>query len=106
MPTDEKTLKPVPQEDLPEWAQFQASLTTHPIILDEQGVLRYAANPLICWLQERVSINDMWIAYARSGAWTREQFMQFYRDIGYSLSGFEEVWGEELDKMETEREGQ
>jgi hypothetical protein len=93
-------VKIIPQSELPDWAQFQASLTTHPIVLDEQGVLRYVTNPLVRWLEDRVSLNDMWIVYRRKGAWTREQFMQFYRDIGYSLSGFEEIWGEELAEME------
>jgi hypothetical protein len=90
----------VPPSELPDWAQFQASLTTHTIVRDEQGILRYAINPLVRWLEDHVSLNDMWIAYRRTGAWTREQFMQFYRDIGYSLNGFEEIWGEELEEME------
>ena len=93
----------VPPSELPDWAQFQTSLTTHPIVRDEQGILRYAINPLTCWLENRIDLNEMWIAYRRKGAWTREQFMQFYRDIGYSLNGFEEIWGEELDEIEKDQ---
>lgn len=90
---------PIAREDVPEYYQFQASITTHPIIRDEQGVIRYKRNTLIYYLYERISINDMVLMYQR-GAWERDVFMQFYRDIGYSLSGFAEVWGDELDKME------
>ncbi len=89
------------REDLPEAYQFQASITSHPVIRDEQGVIRYQVNPLVEYLHEHVSMNDMVLLYQR-GAWSQEQFMQFYRDIGYSLSGFNEVWGEELDEMESE----
>ena len=27
-----------------------------------------------------------------------KDFVQFYMDIGYSLSGFEEVWGDYMDQ--------
>jgi hypothetical protein len=96
---DEKIIS---KKDLPEEYRFQASLTNHPIIRDEHGVIRYQRNPLVCWLQEHSDLNAMWIAYRRHHSWSTEAFMQFYRDIGYSLSGFEEVWGEELDKLEDE----
>lgn len=89
---------PVNREDLPEWAHFQASLSQHPIVRIE-GVLRYKVNPMMRWLSDHVDLNEMWIAY-RQGAWDRDTFMQFYRDIGYSLGGFEEIWGEDLDEME------
>lgn len=90
---------PVSREEIPETVRFSALLTDHPIIRDEAGVLRYKRNPLVCWLQEHIDLNEMWKAYGQ-GTWSREAFMQFYRDIGYSLSGFEEVWGEELDALE------
>ena len=93
---------PINREELPESYSFQASLIQHPIIQDEQGVIRYQLNPLVDWLQEHVSLNDMWRLY-QHGAWSREAFMQFYRDIGYSLSGFEEVWGTDLDILEQEQ---
>ena len=40
----------------------------------------------------------MWVAY-RNEMFSCDEFMQFYRDIGYSLSGFAEIWGYELEKM-------
>ena len=90
---------PVSREEIPETVRFSATLTDHPIIQDEQGVLRYKQNPLVCWLSGHIDLNEMWRSYGQ-GTWSREAFMQFYRDIGYSLSGFEEVWGDELDALE------
>jgi hypothetical protein len=94
----------VPIEELPEWAHFQASLSKHRIIEDEHGTYRYEQNRLIDWLWRsgKVDLNVMRIAYCH-GAFSREEYMQFYRDMGYSLSGFEEIFGEELDKMEEEQ---
>lgn len=68
-------------------------------------MLRYQLNRLVDWLATHININEMWLLYQR-GAWDRETFMQFYRDIGYSLAGFEDVWGEALDEMEQEKESE
>ena len=93
----------VRKEDLPEEFQFQASLTEHPIIENEHGTLRYQANQLIDWLwkHQRIDLNELWRAYG-TGAWSRREFMQLYRDLGYSLSGFEEVWEAALVELEAE----
>ena len=85
--------------EMPEWARFQASLTDHPVVMDKHGVLRYKASPIHGWLCDHIDLNEMSVAY-QQGAFGRDEFMQFYRDIGYSLGGFEEIWGEELDEME------
>jgi hypothetical protein len=102
------TWQRIKREDVPGIWQFQVSLTDHPVSRDEQGVLRYEKNPLTCWLEERINLNEMWQAYRRGRlrirtGWTRDQFMQFYREIGYSLQGFEEVWIDELEEMEQEQ---
>ena len=95
----------VPREELPVWAQFQASLSEHPIIRDEYGMFRYQLNPLTSWLLDHVDLNEMCRLY-QLGLWSRDVFMQFYRDIGYSLSGFEDVWGEELEEMDNEHKAE
>lgn len=84
---------------------------------DEHGTLRYKANPLVRWLTDRMgdshehhwmirredapcpTLNSMAVAFAQ-GAFPLADYMQFYRDMGYSLSCFEEVFGEALDQME------
>lgn len=62
---------------------------------DEHGVLRYKKNKLICWLYDtlQIDMNVLWIAY-QEGLFSREEFQQFYRDIGYSVDGYRDVWEE------------
>jgi hypothetical protein len=40
-----------------------------------------------------VNLNDLWIDYYR-GRFTCEELMKFYMGIGYSLSGYAEVFGQ------------
>ena len=84
---------------IPVWAQFQVSLSNHPIITDPDGTLRYEAKPLMRWLCDQTDLNTMWRAYDLN-RFSRQEFMQFYRDIGYTLVGFEEIWGEAMNEME------
>lgn len=95
---------PVKIEDIPKHLQFAASLTDHPIILDGSGIYRYQARPIILWLWQQIDLNMMWAVFSPylNEPKVRDDLMQFYRDIGYSLHGFEEVFAEELDKMEEE----
>lgn len=87
----------VPREQLPKWCQFQASLSDHPIILVELGTHHYRYLQTIN--DGDYDLNKMAVQYAR-GELTREYMMQFYRDIGYSLGGYEEIWADELSEME------
>jgi len=87
--------------EVPDWAKFQVGLTDHPIERDE-NVLRYVAKPLMRWLCDTVGLNQMWAAY-QHGKFSQAEFMQFYRDIGYSLSGYEEIWAEALNRIMLER---
>lgn len=88
-----------PNPPIPNWAQFQVSLSDHPVITDARGTLRYKAQPLAVWLRKQTSLTTMWRAY-KQGHFSRNEFMQFYRDIGYTLSGFEEIWCDALDEIE------
>ena len=91
----------ISDDDIPDWAHFAVGLTEHPVIRDDQGVLRYQASRIHRWLCDHIDLNEMAVAY-QHGAFSRDEFMQFYRDIGYSLSGFEEVWAEVLDMLQEE----
>lgn len=90
-----------PNPPIPDWAQFQVSLSDHPVITDPDGILRYQAKPITRWLRHQVNLTTMQGAY-NAGYFSRQQFMQFYREIGYSLTGFQEIWGEVLDEMENQ----
>ncbi len=63
--------------------------------------LRWKRNALACWLcdrgaKSRTDLNAMAVAYYQDKAFPLEDYTRFYRDIGYSLSGFIEVFGEAL----------
>lgn len=66
------------------------------------GVQRFKENRIVSAFQEAASngmkfdMNLLWIMYQR-GAFTRAEMMQFYRLIGYSVCGFEEVFGGMVD---------
>jgi hypothetical protein len=65
------------------------------------GALRWKRNALACWLcdrgaNSRTDLNAMAIAYHQDKAFPIEDYTRFYRDIGYSLCGFIEIFGEEL----------
>jgi len=96
--------KIVSLKDIPKRFQFTASLSDHPIILDDHGTYRYQARPTIRWLADKINLNDMWGYFMPQldDPTIIDDFMQFYRDIGYSLHGYEEIWAEELDKIEDE----
>lgn len=65
----------------------------HPVVL-ERGVLRWKSNSLMCWLGDTYTpYNAMAIAYQRK-QFSIEDYMKFYRDIGYSLCGFAEIFGD------------
>lgn len=92
---------PNPTHTIPDWAQFQVSLSDHPVITDPDGILRYKAKPLARWLCSQTTHQALWDAYEQN-QFSRNELMQFGRDIGYSLTGFQELWGEVLDEMENQ----
>ncbi len=62
-------------------------------VVQVDGELRYRKNVVIRWLLDfgDVDINKIWTTH-NAGAFTTEDMMEFYRLIGYSLNGFEEIW--------------
>jgi hypothetical protein len=90
--------KIIPYSKVPEQYKDHLLLSRHPIIRDEEGIYRYKKSSMMRWLCDHINLNIMWKEY-EYGVFTREEFMQFYRDIGYSLCCFEEVWGNEMDKI-------
>lgn len=63
------------------------------IIKDEDGTFRYRPNRVIKFLYQTkgCDLNTVWAAYT-NGAFSLEEMMEFYRLIGYTLEGFEEIW--------------
>ena len=90
--------KQISWREIPEDYSFYKDMLgeTHPIgyvgdvirfkeiNLDNELHLRYKNGEL----------NNIWSDYLSDGQYTTEEMMQFYREIGYSLSGYIDVWGE------------
>lgn len=59
-----------------------------PLERDEQGVTRFKANAIVCYLLDEGGIDMNHLARKQFPSEDREQFAQL---IGYSLSGFSEL---------------
>lgn len=64
-------------------------------------VLRFKANRAIVFMYEEYrDMNEIW-SMARSAKWSTEDVMSLYRQLGYSLSGFGDVFTEERMRRKT-----
>ncbi len=62
--------------------------------IDDGGIQRFPRNNLLSYISDRGQImNELAAAYGE-GKFTIDEYMQFYRDIGYSVGGFGEVFDE------------
>jgi hypothetical protein len=79
--------------------------TNHPIVETPESsngrVLRFKRDPMVRWIVDvalngsgRLTLNDLWVAKESDfgGKWSRRKLKQFYRDMGYSLCGFMEMF--------------
>lgn len=77
----------------------------HPIIKDENGTLRWIANDSVCsLLDEKFNLNDLvsllhLLGYGKNS----EVFRKLYRDMGYSLSGYWEIFYWEVNNEEADK---
>jgi hypothetical protein len=71
----------------------------HQLVWDLK-VLRFKADPLQRILADMVNLNDLAIAVQRADqdGDLRRSFRKFYRDMGYSLCGYLDIFGEQLDE--------
>lgn len=78
----------------------------HPVVFDEQGVLRFKEDPLLSALQQSgvLDLNKLFVAVARNQL-TQEQQRKVTKSCGYSLAGyfeltFVEEWCKEINSEE------
>ncbi len=86
----------------------------HPFGLTENGVLRFETKDTGSNIWKRYKelggsedetgdVNQLWREYY-DGSFTMEEYMQFYREMGYSLCGYVDVWSERFYIIEDKKE--
>lgn len=88
---------PFDRKDLPNVYDLQAEITDHPIVKDQMGALRYKQTDF-----DDHDYNALQVDYTH-GKITRDEIMQLYRNTGWSLFGFDEVFGVELEVIQLEK---
>lgn len=63
----------------------------HPIYQDEHGVVRWVPTKIGEWLGDNIDLNALSIAHQR-GLIPLDQYKEFYRNMGYSLCGFSDLF--------------
>jgi hypothetical protein len=73
-----------------------------PVELDDQGTLRFRSNRVVRYLLDEATegrkcdMKHLWRLYSRLGTFTEAEMREFYQLIGYSQSGFDEVFDVEV----------
>ena len=66
-------------------------------VIDELGTQRFLQNSVIDWLFKsgQLDINRLWVDFYITPECevTRNGLIEIYQALGYSVCGFEEVWG-------------
>lgn len=92
------------QKDL--LAQCGKDALNHPLEVVD-GVLRFQGNRAIEAIMRnprtRVDLNELWVSLNLDDPAVRLGLRAFYRDMGYSLCGYLEIFGDMLDREEQHR---
>ena len=65
----------------------------HEIIRDDHGTLRWKENPKVREIIDKGILNDLWLLFHTMGLnKNSEEVRKLYRDMGYSLSGYWEIF--------------
>ena len=89
-----KHLKMMEYDEFEKWAK-----KTFDWEIDADGTHRFVKKPIMSYLCDKINLNLMWIDFQRENcSFSVEEFQQFYRDIGYSLCGYWEIWHWEVNQ--------
>jgi len=80
---------------------FERENHDHPIIVDDHGTYRWKSDPIVNMLFEYkcVDLNTM---YKNGASKNDPRVRKFYRDMGYSLYGYWEVFHWDMNNPEAE----
>jgi hypothetical protein len=66
---------------------------SHEIIEDDNGIYRWKADPQVNSLIDELNLNSLWILFSKMGMnKNSEEIRKMYRDMGYSISGYWEIF--------------
>ena len=70
----------------------------------ENDAVRFQMNRLVRDLLEVApwDLNKIWVLY-REGHYTEREMQEFYQQLGYSVDGYLEVWGPQLEPQDGNR---
>jgi len=91
--------------DIEDYAEIfnKESHHEHRVIEDEHGTLRWEADPVVNEIVDRVNLNDIWLMFMKMGLTKNsEPVRKLYRDMGYSLSGYWEIFYWEVNNEEAD----
>ncbi len=70
----------------------------HEIIEDEKGTFRWKENPKVSEIIDKGILNDLWYLFHTMGLnKNSEEVRKLYRDMGYSLFGYWEIFYWEMN---------
>lgn len=76
----------------------------HPVVKDEMGTLRWQEDPTVRDIINRTNLNDIWMLFHHMGLTKNsEEVRKLYRDMGYSLSGYWEVFYWEMNNEDAKK---
>jgi len=64
------------------------------------GQLYFRSDPVSLQLRNLINLNHLWIGLNTEDSQTRLSLRRFYREIGYSLCGYLDIFGQMLDEDE------
>ena len=91
--------------DIEDYAEIfnKESHHAHRVIEDEHGTLRWEEDPVVRKTLDRVNLNDLWMLFMKMGLTKNsEPVRKLYRDMGYSLSGYWEIFYWEVNNEDAE----
>jgi len=110
--SNSQKIKIIEREDIkePNYLEIlkKESFHGHVIVSDEQGTIRWKENPIVRGLVDKINLNDLWILFHYMDIdKNNDHLRKLYRDMGYSLSGYWEIFyweanNEDADKYRAE----
>ena len=61
--------------------------------IDDDNVQRFPSKNFARYIGDNINLNKLWKDFWEKKLFSLDELQQFYRDMGYSVGGFDEVFG-------------